>query len=97
MEISSMDDGTVTSNTRAEKVDKILSLQGFRFIATKFIDTTIFCCNKMLYYHKIPGRGNRSHILRQFSFVTLTTLFVAIEAAYRNKLLRRCNMVAILR
>jgi hypothetical protein len=95
MEISSMKHGMVTSNTRAKKVDKILSLQGFRFIATKFIDTTIFCCNKMIYYHKFPWRGNMSHILRQFSFVALST-FVAIEAAYCNKLLHRCNMVVIL-
>jgi hypothetical protein len=97
MEISSMDHGTVTSNNRAKKVDKILSLQGFRFIGTHFIARTIFCCNKMLYYHEIHGRGNRSHILRQYSFVGLITLFVAIRASYCNKLLCRCNMVAILR
>jgi hypothetical protein len=73
------------------------SLQGFLSIATKFIATTIFCCNKMRYYHKIHSRGNRIHILPQLTFVALSTLFVAIEATYCNKMHRRCNMVAILR
>jgi hypothetical protein len=45
------------------------ALQGFLSIATKIITTTIFCCNKMRYYHKIHGRGNRIHILPQLTFL----------------------------
>ena len=73
------------------------SLQGFRSIATTNIATTIFCCNKMLYYHKIPVCGNRIYILPQFRFIALSTRFVAIEAMYCQKLHRRCNMVVVLR
>jgi hypothetical protein len=71
-------------------------LQGFLSIATKFIATAKFCCNKMRYYHKIHGRGNRIHILPHLSFVALSTIFVAIEATYCNKMHCCCNMVAIL-
>jgi hypothetical protein len=75
----------------------VYTLQGFRYIATKFIATTIFRCNKIWYYHKIHVRGNRIRILPQFSFVALSALFVAVEAMYYNKPNHRRNSVMFLR
>jgi hypothetical protein len=42
-------------------------------------------------------RGNRIDILPQLIFVALSTLFVAIEVTYCNKMHCCCNIVAILR
>ena len=75
----------------------MVALQGLRSIATKNVATTIFRCNKMRYYHKIPFHGNSSNILPQFCFIAVSTPFVAIEATYCHKVYQCCNMVVILR
>jgi hypothetical protein len=75
----------------------LLSLQGFPSIATKFIATTTFRCNKREYYHQFPFCGNRPHILPQIRLDVIRPCFVAIGARYYNKLHVCCNILALSR
>jgi hypothetical protein len=75
----------------------VVALQGFRSIATKFIATTTFHCNKTQYCHQFPVCGNMPHILPQFSIDAIHPYFVAIGATYYNELHGRCNIQALSR
>jgi hypothetical protein len=74
----------------------LVALQEFRSIATIFIATTIFCCNKLQYYHKYHVCGNSLHIWPQFSFVAIISYFVAIEGTYCSEMRCCCIMVVLL-